>query len=250
MVLPQNYQFELVNVGEAFGYASEFISPVSNNDGDGIWYVAKTSGQAGAVGGVIPTDDSGDFDIVFPVFCGEQRFTVSWGAYCIVHSIQNTNCIEEDISVTLSWGEDAFDLELHLIQDGGQINNFDGGEADCTWSNPDPDWGVQGDPDDDPLKLLDVAEDNGIESIVLSNAEDIIYHIMVEYWDIGVPADPEVVLNVGGETTVTSISDFNPQEVWYVGTINWTTGTVTVLNQIIDCLDAWDEFDGCTLDIP
>lgn len=251
--LPEGYLFDLeLDNQPTYTLASTATGPVAGNEGNGTWYLKRTNGQEGVNGGEIATDAYGDFSVTFPTFCEEQLLKASWenevGRYCLVHSVNNINCEEGDIKVTLSWGAGVYDLELHLIRDGGQINNLDSGDSDCTWTNMNPDWGVYGDTSDNPSKDADWTGDNGIENITLPNPENIVYHVMVEYWASGVAADASVVFNVEDHTTVAQISGLVPYEVWYVGTINWPERSVTLLDQITDCSGDWS--GGCQMDIP
>ena len=250
--LPDGYEFSIeLSAVTTYQFTSANTGPVTGNDGDGSWYLLSSVGT-GMNGGELGTDTSGNFDITIPLFCKQQVFKTAWsnasGTYCLVHSINNTDCIEGDIRVTLTWGAGSNDLELHLIRDGGKLNNTDGGTDDCTWTNMNPDWGVEGDTSDNPQKDVDWTGDNGVENIYLPNPENVVYHVFVEYWADGVPASPQIVFNVDGETTVDDITGFNPKEVWYVGTIDWPTRTVTRIDNVFDCSGDWSS--GCVMDLP
>jgi hypothetical protein len=253
--LPEDYEFDL-EFSDAdvttFQFTSTETGPVTGHDGDGVWYLERLGSRTGLNGGDIFTDEIGDFEITIPIFCKNQLLKTSWsnadGRYCLVHAIQNTNCNEGDIRVTLSWGAGANDLELHLIRDGGQINNHDGGNDDCTWTNMNPDWGEEGNPDDDPLKDVDWTVENGVENIYLSNPENIVYHVLVEYWGTGVPTMASLVLNVNEETTVFKLDDFTSHQVWYAATIDWSNRSVEYVNEVVDCSGDWSS--GCLMDLP
>ncbi len=251
--LPGGYAFEIqLDDAGTWRFHSGDTGPVTGNDGDGSWYLTRTGSTPGENQGPISTVGNGTFDALMPVFCDTQLMKGAWsndsGTYCVVHELDNANCTEADIRITITWESGVFDLELHLIRDGGQINNHDGGIDDCTWTNMDPDWGVPGDPADNPHKDVDDTGDNGVENIYLPNPENVLYHVMVEYWASGDPSTPQTVFNVDGDTRVSTIQDFMPREVWYVGTIDWPNRTITVLDDVIDCSADWSS--GCLMDIP
>lgn len=66
------------------------------------------------------------------------------------------------------------DLDLHMVGGGGQGPDYDGDglpdawfdeDHDCFWLGGEPDWGVQGDPADDPALTLQDADGAGPERI-------------------------------------------------------------------------------------
>jgi hypothetical protein len=162
--------------------------------------------------------------------------------------IDRQGCVEGGLHVTLSWGAGANDLELHLIRQGGHINDP---EDDCTWTtciSPSLDWGVLGDPSDDPHKDIDWTSDNGVENIELAKLEPITYSILVEYWQSGNPIAADLVMNAFGTTTPLTSPMLKPLEVWVAATIDAQTQTVTPVGQVVDCSSAWSQ--GCQLAIP
>jgi hypothetical protein len=251
--LPGNYVFEIeLDNSGTWTFSSADTGPVADNVGNGTWYLERTAAIPGMNIGPISTSGKGAFGVLMPIFCDTQLMKGAWsnpsGTYCVVHELDNFNCGEADIRVTITWGPAVYDLELHLIRQGGQINNHDGGNYDCTWTNMDPDWGVQGDVTDNPHKDVDDTGEYGIENIWLTNPENVVYDVMVEYWASGDPSTPQVVFNVDGQTTVAAVQNLMPQEVWHVATIDWTNHSVTLINNVIDCSGDWSS--GCLMDIP
>lgn len=230
----------------------EFSGVVTDAEGNGQFYIESPNGEA--VSGPIPTDESGSFAFTAPLFCGVQTVKGVWsneqGAYVLVFRVTREDCIDADIRLTLSWDDLGRDYELHLIKPEGRINDP---ATDCTWTScisSSPDWGVQGDPSDDPLKDVDDTGDFGPENIFLANPEPGTYSVMVEHWSSSGDAasDGEITLNVAGETTVANVTDLPPHFVWNVGTITWPSGVVTLDGELIDCTGSWSS--GCTLDLP
>ena len=228
-----------------------FAGTVEGADGDGTFYIEGPGGQT--FGGTIPTDpDSGSFAFEAPLFCGEQLVKCVWsndaGDYVLVTRVITEDCVEADIRVGLTWDELGDDFELHLVRPGGKINTDD----DCTWTTcvgSGPDWGVEGDPSDDPRKDVDNTGAYGPENIFLANPEAGTYTVLVEHWSNGDPQAPgTVTFNVSGTTTVVDIGALAPQEVWTAGTIEWPSGEVTVSQDIFDCSESWSS--GCTADLP
>jgi len=228
-----------------------FSGVVNGAVGNGTFFIDGPGDQS--FGGIIPTDpESGAFAFESPLFCGEQLVKCVWsneaGQYVLVTRVITEDCIEPDIRVGLSWTELGDDFELHLVRPGGRINTSD----DCTWTTcigSGPDWGVEGDPTDDPRKDVDNTGAFGPENIVLAGPEEGIYTVLVEHWSSGDPMAPgTVTFNVDGTTTVVEIDALAPQEVWTAGTIAWPSGVVQTSQDVFDCSGSWAS--GCTAELP
>lgn len=227
-----------------------FSGVVNGADGDGTFYIEGPGGQT--FGGPIPTDDGGAFSFEAPLFCGEQLVKCVWsndaGQYVLVTRVITEGCTEADIRVGLTWDELGADFELHLVRPGGQINT----DNDCTWTTcvgSSPDWGVEGDPSDDPRKDVDNTGAYGPENIFLAGPEAGTYTVLVEHWGNGDAQAPgTVTFNVAGNTTVVDIDALAPRHVWTAGTIEWPSGEVTLSQDVFDCNDAWAS--GCTAELP
>ncbi len=132
----------------------------------------------------------------------------------------------EDIQVQLSWTQLGSDVDTHLIRPGGTYWSF---VDDCFFANRNPDWGVIGDPSDDPQLDIDCITQCTLENIVLSKPENGTYSVKVHYYwdhDRG-PTSPTVRVWVQGIRY-----DFGPQymtdyQVWDVCTIEWPSKVVT-----------------------
>ncbi len=224
----------------------------TNAVGNGTYTIFADDGSA--IEGIIDTDENGNFSVNLPLFCGRQIIKCIWsnaaGRYVLVTEAERTDCTSADIQLTLNWDDIGIDFELHLVQPGGSINDA---ETDCTWNtcvSTQPDWGIAGDPSDNPVKDVDDIGNFGPENIFLASPENGAYHVFVEHWNSGgdPEADGSVTFNVAGETTVTTIEDLAPFSVWYVGTIDWPSGNVTLENRRLDCSEFWAS--GCTLNLP
>jgi hypothetical protein len=229
-----------------------FTGAVEGALGDGEFYIEGSDGQS--IAGPIPTDPtSGAYELTVPLFCGTQLVKFVWsnevGSYVLVVRVVRENCIDADIQATLTWDDLGLDYELHLVKEGGQINDP---ATDCTWDtciSSSPDWGVAGDAADDPVKDVDNTSTFGPENIYLSGPEDGTYTVMVEHWGSGSPeSGGEVTLNVGGKTYVSSIENFVSHHVWTVGTIEWPSGDVVLDGSVFDCTAEWS--GGCNAMLP
>jgi hypothetical protein len=158
-------------------------------------------------------------------------------------------CVGADMRITLTWDDLGRDFELHLIKEGGQINDS---TTDCTWNTclSGIDWGVEGDASDNPQKDVDNTGTYGPENIFYPNPEDGTYTVMVEHWGSGdLQADGQVTINVVGQAPVTiDIIDLPPQHVFTAATIEWPSGTVTPVAEQLDCSGNWA--GGCREEIP
>ncbi len=214
---------------------------------------------------LLDPDGTGLFVSTVPLFCGENIVRVvcsnSAGQRVLVRRFMGTECENgRDLRVTLSWGEEASDMELHLINPMGRINDR---ANDCTWftcMSGALDWGVMGDATDNPTKDIDDTGTLGPENIFLESAPSGMYDIMVEYWGSGPPAGATVAIAIN-ETTVATldVTDFKESHVWHVGRVVFPTGRFIETNRIINCEMDWqtgmppmtvDEGRGCNMDIP
>lgn len=230
-----------------------FSGVVTGAEGNGTFYVRGSGNQE--LFGTIPTDAGGNYSVNVPLFCGAQLVKLHWANatcdYTIVIDVTADACVEPDIRITLGWDAIGLDWELHLIKPGGRIND---NATDCTWTSCigiSPDWGVLGDPADDPSKDVDNTGPFGPENIVLRGPETGTYTVMVEHWSPnGDPlSDGTVILNVGGQAiTVVQKADLPVFHVWTVATITYPGAVVTTSQAVHDCTANWT--NGCLDSIP
>jgi len=228
-----------------------FDGIVDDADGNGEFFVRSVDGRT--LAGAIPTNANGSFEFTAPLFCGVQIVKSVWsneaGRYVLVTEVTSEDCVDADIQLTLNWDELGRDYELHLLEPGGTIND---NESDCTWTScigTGPDWGVEGDPGDDPRKDVDDTGAFGPENIRLAGPVAGTYHVLVEHWGSGDPASGgSVTFNVDGLTRVAKIANFPSRSVWDVGTIEWPSGEITLDGGVVDCSESWSS--GCRLPLP
>ena len=214
------------------------------------------------VGGPIPLEDDGSFEVTLPLFCGEQTVKLAWrndaGWSGVVVRPTSSACSAAALRVTLTWDDLGNDFELHLVRQGGRINDRtdDGSTSnDCTWNtciHASPDWGVLGSSADDPVKDIDDTGSFGPENIRLQQPEPITYTVIVEHWGNGSPdADGKVIINVeGGEVLTVPITDLVPRWVVTVATIDFPSGTITPVGDKYDCNAEWGFNGGCGAALP
>lgn len=229
-----------------------FSGNVAGAIGNGQFYLVSAGGQA--IGGSIPTSETGSYQFTAPLFCGTQLLKCLWsnesGTYVAVVEIVTSDCVDADIRVTLTWTDQGYDFELHLIKEGGQIND---NATDCTWTScigAGPDWGTPEDLTDNPRKDVDNTGTYGPENIFYASPEDGTYTVMVEHWGNGSPeSDGQVTINLKDQAPVTiDIADLAPQHVFTAATISWPSKQVSVIGDDYDCSGNW--IGGCKDAIP
>jgi hypothetical protein len=232
--------------------AHRFTGRVARAAGNGRFYVMGEDGES--YGGNIETDSDGNYSVTVPLTCGEQTIKLAWtndrGSGGAVMAATTSGCQESDIRLTLAWDDAGSDFELHLVREGGTIND---NAEDCTWTScigQAPDWGRAGDAADNPSKDVDDVDAFGPENIVYPGAADGTYTVLVEHWGAGRPgATGSVVINVRGRPPVElPIESLDPQHVLIVATIEWPGGEVRPVLRDHDCTGNWAA--GCRDAIP
>ncbi len=220
-----------------------------------IYVEGQTCGNVKTTAGTDP-DGSGAFASTVPLFCGENIVRVAChnnaGTRVLVRRFRGTDGAKptgRDLRLTLSWGADPQDLELHLIQQGGRIND---NATDCTWTSclgAGPNWGDPNSPGDDPRKDIDDLGDYGPENIWLDQAPPGDYDVMVEYWGSGPPSDAEIAVSIHEQTvSVIRAHSFALHQVWHVGQVEFPSGRFVPLNRVTACDGNWDR--GCRMALP
>lgn len=130
-----------------------------------------------------------------------------------------------DLKIAIAWSAPGTDFDLHLVR-GGELP-FDRGE-DCYWDAVTLDWGLEGDPDDDPFLDKDARNGMGPEEINLGRASGT-YDVYVQYFGAG---DPEPNVSVrfdywlqGTQGTSQLKSMAVCGNTWKVGRLDFTTAT-------------------------
>ena len=142
---------------------------------------------------------------------------------------------DTSITLILRWDSNDTDFDLHFVQPGGQIFDLD---DDCYFDNMNPDWGVRGDPADDPFLDDDDTDGFGPEELNLGQTAPGQYRVLVHYYtdnDNG-PSTPEVEVFLGGSGAGTyDMPAMRCNEMWHVGNVDWngTSGTFTPVGAIM-----------------
>lgn len=142
---------------------------------------------------------------------------------------------ETDIHINMEWDSDLTDLDLHLLKPGGMF--WDLG-SDCHWRATSPDWGVPGDPADNPYLDVDDIDGFGPENINQVDPQTGDYKVVVHYYgfeggtgDNG-PTNVDIDIHLNGSMTPTASfsTTITHHQTWEVAWIHWnaTTGTGTI----------------------
>ncbi|MEZ4462912.1 MAG: choice-of-anchor D domain-containing protein [bacterium] len=87
---------------------------------------------------------------------------------------------DQDIHVEVEWDSNDTDVDTHMLLLPGQGLFCDN---DCYFSNPEPDWGVQGDWLDDPFLDRDDVDGYGPENInIAKGINNQTYRVVLHYW--------------------------------------------------------------------
>ncbi|MFN3198496.1 MAG: MopE-related protein [Bradymonadia bacterium] len=108
--------------------------------------------------------------------------------------------------ISLRWGLDGTDVDLHLIREGGLFFSV---PDDAFYANRTPDWGVLGDASDNPRLDRDDVDGLGPEFMFYQNPVPGRYRVVIHYWDAFIdamtagPVDATVKVFIDGEPTLT-----------------------------------------------
>ena len=136
-----------------------------------------------------------------------------------------------DIAVTLTWSRTGADVDLHVIRPGG---TFFERPSDCCYCNPNPEWGVVGQPQDNPFLDRDDLVGPGPEKFNLSEAETGEYQVVAHFFSDtqNSPVDVTLEVSVRGTVVATRTDTMSANERWVAGFVdfNATTNTGTWRN--------------------
>jgi len=143
----------------------------------------------------------------------------------------------EDVSlhVRLEWNSDDCDVDLHLVQPGGDF--FDCTD-DCHWQSTNPDWGVRGAWEDDPFLDVDDVDGYGPENINLQTPAAGRYKLVIHYYADYYHGGDQATPSVATDATVTVYNQGNlmgqwtqrldrSDRTWDVAWVEYPAGTVT-----------------------
>ncbi|MFK7928808.1 MAG: hypothetical protein AB8H79_11515 [Myxococcota bacterium] len=182
------------------------------------------------------------------------------GTYEIELGLQNTDGLKDStpdrvvvevvptdsVYVQLRWNTEL-DLDLHLVPTGQSLWGFD----DCTWCNPNPEWGVQDVVVDDASLDWDVIDGFGPETITIQAPADGRYTAYVDVYGQGgltdcraggcPPTLATLDVYIDGALEHTAQVELDEAgQLWQAVEIDWPSGIVMP----IDTVD-WTELDDC-----
>jgi hypothetical protein len=163
---------------------------------------------------------------------------------CDKAKVQIVAIPNEDIHVQLVWftpadpdQTDSFgtDVDLHYLHPNATV--WDKAPWDVFWNNREGDWGVLGNPDDNPSLDIDDTDGAGPENVNHDNPEaNKAYAVGVHYYnDSGLgPSYATVRIYLQGQLRREE-RDFHlnaRDDFWLVGYIIWPSGQIDIRNQI------------------
>ena len=130
----------------------------------------------------------------------------------------------DGVYVELTWNGRTSDFDLHLAEGNADFFVVPG---DCSWCNPNPDWGVPGFDGDDPELGPDDGEGLGPEFVAIPIPANGTYVVRVHHFDDGddggTTANVQVFLS--GQLAWSGSRVLGRNQVWEVGQINWPNNT-------------------------
>ncbi|HEY0839643.1 MAG TPA: hypothetical protein VGD74_05610 [Vulgatibacter sp.] len=138
-----------------------------------------------------------------------------------------------DLKVELSWTHKTTDLDLHLIENSMPMYS----SSDCYWANKTPDFGVFGDPADDPAMIRESLKGFGPETILFPKPAGGKYRVVVEYSKTNGAPDPvtDATLRVwiyGVIAAEYSRTLEGPGQLWDVLDIDWPSAVLTPIDSV------------------
>lgn len=149
----------------------------------------------------------------------------------------------QDLHVEVEWPNQytQVDMDLHLLDQsaGGTPQSLMWDfQKDCHWENCKPDfgeildWGVAGQQPDNPRLDIDNISESVPENINIDTPANGTYHVCVHYWAShqasDIPVNLLVTVYLGGSVAWTgTITLTTTDQVWDVGTVNWSNGAGT-----------------------
>ncbi len=141
-------------------------------------------------------------------------------------------CDDSGIRVELSWTRSQADLDLHFLRNGGDFED----ESDCYIHNPNPDWGLLDETEDDPLFGEDQrnghGEDSQPEVLNLTVPRDASYRLLVQYYTGSQPFPASTTVWVKVFYDGVMVREFEETltyagSYWNVACLNFEERTVT-----------------------
>jgi hypothetical protein len=144
---------------------------------------------------------------------------------------------EVDLHIQLEWDSNNTDVDLHFLREGDPI--FDC-PLDCFYANPEPDWGVAGDFDDDCFLDTDDVNGYGPENINVAHPQAGTYRIFLHYYDDTFEQSSSNSSNATVRVLFNGVlaAEYGPEyldstgRVWDVALLEWPSRTLTPLGQL------------------
>lgn len=134
----------------------------------------------------------------------------------------------DNLVIELVWDHDVADLDLHLREEGSELDSA----LDCFGANPAPDFGSNGNPDDDPFHTGDKLSGFGPERVVYEDPRDGRFVAAVKYVSSQGSAQPRLTATLrvymfGVIQRELSAVLEAPGAVWESAIVAWPAGAVT-----------------------
>lgn len=135
----------------------------------------------------------------------------------------------QDLWIEMYWDASEDDQDLHLVRPSGTLRT----NGDCYFANTNPDWGVRGDPLDDPSLDLDDIPGTGPENINIAEPEDGTFAVWVDDYSGSTGDRPSVTnvtvnIYVGGSLEYTGTKACSRECAdMHFADVSWPDGTIT-----------------------
>jgi len=140
----------------------------------------------------------------------------------------------EKLLVEMFWTNPKTDMDLHFLRTPQtQVDTI---PDDCFYQNKNPDWGVPGDPTDDPYLKKDAKTGFGPEVVGYVNPIEGTFRVVVEYHDTHGAEDPLTDVTVRVYRFGKVEAEFKKTltgegQYWGVADIEWPSGVITPIER-------------------
>lgn len=140
---------------------------------------------------------------------------------------------EVDLKVELVWSHPTTDLDLHLIENSMPMYS----SSDCYWSNKTPDFGIFGDPADDPAMIRESLKGFGPETILFPKPSGGKYRVVVEFGKTNGAPSPATVATARVWVYGILAAEYSRTleeagQLWDVLDIDWPSAVLTPIDSV------------------